>query len=102
MTRLVMRLLNGQVLYFTAGIVDGYVPSLIRLDVMPQQGLILDFYSSPMRTGQYEWTVPMKYFKGHIMWLYIKPALQFACTHINIDILHGWNLIQSAMHSFLS
>lgn len=59
-----MPLPEGQVLYFSADTLDWDILLLDGLDLMRLHGLITGFHTGTMQRGQYQWSLPMKYFKG--------------------------------------
>lgn len=59
MTTLRMPLPDGQALLFGADVVDGDIPLLLGLDVMRCHGLIMDFHTDTMRSGQYQRFLPI-------------------------------------------
>lgn len=61
-----------------ADIVDESVPLLIGLDVMLYHILILDICNNELRSGHFEWSLPINYSKGHVFILFNKVSIFYA------------------------
>lgn len=63
-TKLRMLLPDGRVLFFYVDIMADDIHLRTGLDVLRRPGLILEFHSDAMWSGQYLWTVPLRYHRG--------------------------------------
>lgn len=62
-----MSLLDWQLLYFSADMMEANIPLLVGIGILLYHGLILDFFTNKLSSGRFGWSLPIRDFKGHAL-----------------------------------